>query len=278
MLSPMLRAKRPARCACQLFWMAVLAACKKEDPPPAHPAPVATYSPQFDPRWQPAVPPQATAPPPAPAPPAGAAAIGFPCASDADLQCPFARCKNARCGGCSAATDCKAGAICAPTWLGLACFPGATAAPPASPAPPPGPPLPVPAAAPPPGDPLERARIRCTDRTNGYRARVGAAPLERRTDLESCADSAAQSDAQSRSIHGAFGRCRESAQNECPSWDGSLDVVIDQCLDMMFAEGPGSGSAHGHYVNMTNRSYRQIACGVAVGAKGEVWVVQNFYR
>ena len=48
---------------------------------------------------------------------------------------------------------------------------------------------------------------------------------------------------------------------------GALDTVIDQCLDMMFAEGPGSGSAHGHYVNMTNRSYAQVACGVSTGPR-----------
>jgi uncharacterized protein YkwD len=125
---------------------------------------------------------------------------------------------------------------------------------------------------------MERARIRCTDRTNGYRARVGAPPVQRRTDLEACGDAAAQSDAQARTVHGAFGRCRENAQNECPAWAGALDTVIDQCLDMMFAEGPGSGSAHGHYVNMTNRSYAQVACGVSIGPKGEVWIVQNFYR
>jgi len=31
-------------------------------------------------------------------------------------------------------------------------------------------------------------------------------------------------------------------------------------------------------VNMTNRSYTQVGCGVSVGANGEVWIVQNFYR
>jgi hypothetical protein len=79
-------------------------------------------------------------------------------------------------------------------------------------------------------------------------------------------------------VHGAFGRCQESAQNECPAWSGALDTVIDQCLDMMFAEGPGSGSGHGHYVNMTNRSYTSMTCGVSTGPRGEVWIVQNFYR
>ena len=102
--------------------------------------------------------------------------------------------------------------------------------------------------------------------------------MQRRSDVEACADAAAQSDAQARTVHGAFGRCRENAQNECPAWSGALDTVIDQCLDMMFAEGPGSGSAHGHYVNMTNRSYAHVACGVSTGPQGEVWIVQNFYR
>ena len=269
---------------CALTLLTALVTCKKEDPPPSYPAPAATYPSQVDPRWTSPPPPSA----PAASPPGNAAAIGFFCASDLDIQCPFARCVNGHCGGCTAPSDCKAGAVCVATWVGFACLPGGSAAP--SPAPtvasptvsppivPPTATLPGPAAASSSADPTERARIRCTDRTNAYRARVGAPPVQRRTDLETCADSAALSDARARTVHGAFGQCRENAQNECPAWAGALDTVIDQCLDMMFAEGPGSGSAHGHYVNMTNRSYTQVGCGVSVGANGEVWIVQNFYR
>jgi hypothetical protein len=243
--------------------------CKKEDPPPTYPSPLAFPAP---------------APAPSPTiPPSPSAAPGFFCATDADLQCPFGRCSNGRCGGCSSAADCKPGAVCASTWVGMACLPGsgAQSAPPAtttSPAAPPPvvaapAPIPVPASSTT-ADPFSSARARCVDRTNAYRARVGASPVQRRTDFETCADAAAQSDARARSVHGAFGRCHEFAQNECPAWSGAPDTVVDQCLDMMFAEGPGGG----HYVNMTNGGYRGLSCGIFTGAGGEVWIVQNYYR
>ena len=113
---------------------------------------------------------------------------------------------------------------------------------------------------------------------NDYRARVGVGPMSQRTDKESCADNQARSDARSRTAHGAFGQCRESAQNECPAWSGSLDVVVERCLAMMFAEGPGSGPEHGHYVNMTDREYRSAACGIFSGSDGEIWMVHDFFR
>jgi hypothetical protein len=53
--------------------------------------------------------------------------------------------------------------------------------------------------------------------------------------------------------------------------------VVERCLAMMFAEGPGSGPAHGHYMNMTDTKYRGVACGFATLPNGELWVVQNFY-
>ena len=50
------------------------------------------------------------------------------------------------------------------------------------------------------------------------------------------------------------------------------------CLAMMFAEGPGNGPEHGHYVNMTDRQVRGVACGVSRGANGEVWMIHDFFR
>ena len=46
---------------------------------------------------------------------------------------------------------------------------------------------------------------------------------------------------------------------------------------MMFDEGPGPGSAHGHYTNMTNAKYGSVTCGFFVTSSGKVWMVQNFY-
>jgi hypothetical protein len=138
-------------------------------------------------------------------------------------------------------------------------------------------PVPVPA----PGnsvDALDAIRARCVLLTNEYRARVAATPLLRRTDREACGDAQAQSDGTTRTAHGAFGRCQESAQNECPGWPGPLDQTIDKCLAQMFAEGPGSFSGHGHYLNMVEPSYRGVSCGITTLPNGQIWIVQDFYR
>ena len=126
------------------------------------------------------------------------------------------------------------------------------------------------------GDQYTDARQRCVDRINELRDSVGLSPYERWTGGESCADGEAESDSESGQFHGAFGSCGESAQNECPDW-GSVESIYTGCLDMMWAEGPGSNfQEHGHYINMTSTSYTQVACGFYVTGGGSVWAVQNF--
>lgn len=243
-------------------------ACKKEDPPASYPqnAPGAYTSP---------VPAPAAIPAAAPAPVTGAAAVGLPCASEQDLQCAFAHCVGGRCGGCRSSAECKPGSQCLPSWLGYACFPSFAQTAPASTQAPVPAPVPVPTAS---SDPLDALRARCVQRTNEYRARVSVAAVARRPDREACADGEAQSDGASGSAHGAFGRCQEGAQNECPGWPGPIDQVIDRCLAQMFAEGPGPFAGHGHYLNMTAPGYTGVACGFATAANGQTWIVQNFYR
>lgn len=261
-----------------------LAACKKDEEP-AYPGPLAWGAPPPAAAPSPEVTRAPATPPPATARAGLPAAAGFPCASDADPLCPFGRCLGGRCGGCSDASACKPGAQCLPTWFGNACLPGAsihgspqaqTPSPQATVAPTPSLPAAVPVGAS--TDPLAPIRARCVQRINEYRARVGVPALVRRTDQEACADEQALSDASSRRAHGAFGRCRESSQNECPGWPDALEVVVDRCLAMMFAEGPGSGPEHGHYTNMTDRNVRSVSCGIARDANGEVWMVQDFFR
>jgi len=260
-----------------------LSACKQEDAGrPVYPVPPA----------QPVPPPGVANPTPGgvPAPsPASAPslppAFGFFCATDNDKQCPFARCINGRCGGCTSLAECKPNTQCVPSFVGQVCLPIAASQPPAPPPTPPSPPTPLPVP-PPPSSPapspasassLEAARQLCVQRTNEYRARVGVGPLARRPDAEACGDAQASSDGASRTAHGAFNRCRERAQNECPGWDGTPSDVVNRCLAMMFAEGPGPGPAHGHYVNMTDRQYSGVSCGFATLPNGELWVVQDFY-
>ena len=261
---------RAVEIALSLVIACTLGGCKEETPA-SYPQVVGQY-----PNAVPAATTPAPAPAPAPTPVPGAAAVGLPCASEQDLQCAFAHCIGGRCGGCRSSAECKPGSQCLPSWLGYACFPGpaqttGTPAPAAAP---------VPVSAAPTGsaDPFEAARVRCVQRTNEYRASVSVAAVARRVDREACADGAARNDGAQGSAHGAFGRCQEGAQNECPGWPGSIDQVVDKCLAQMFAEGPGPFAGHGHYLNMTAAGYSGVACGFASAADGKLWIVQNFYR
>jgi len=116
----------------------------------------------------------------------------------------------------------------------------------------------------------------CVAYINSLRATKGLPALARWEDKESCANGQAQSDSESGTAHGAFGKCKEHAQDECPGWP-SLGSIVPGCLDMMWAEGPGSGDAHGHYNNMTSTSYSQVACGFYTTSSGETWAVQDFW-
>lgn len=180
------------------------------------------------------------------------------------------------CGGCLTDADCKPNAACAPTPFGGACFARGLAQQGPTPAPAP-PPVPGPQPA---GDRFERARQLCVDRTNEYRARVGVAPVVRNRDRESCTDGEAADDARSGRPHGTMGRCGESSQNACPDYPGATpEATLSDCLAQMFAEGPGEPySEHGHYINMTSRDARSVACGVVVTPSGKLWINQNFFR
>ncbi len=127
------------------------------------------------------------------------------------------------------------------------------------------------------GDALVKASATCVSKINGYRQQVGVSPLLTQwSSEESCGDSQAKSDSRSGTAHGAFGKCGEGAQNECPGW-GSLDDILNGCLQAMFNEGPGEPySAHGHYINMTNPGYSQVACGFYQTSDGKWWAVQDF--
>lgn len=133
-------------------------------------------------------------------------------------------------------------------------------------------------AAPRTNDPFAPWRQQCVQQTNEFRARLNLSPLAQRFDKEACADVDAQGDSATGKAHGGSGHCGFKAQNECPAWSGSNDHVVYECLNMMFAEGPGEPySEHGHYINMTRAHYTGVACGFFRTASGKLWVVQNFY-
>ncbi len=117
----------------------------------------------------------------------------------------------------------------------------------------------------------------CVDTINMYRATLGLTPYTRWSAEETCADGQAQSDSQTNTAHGAFGKCTEGAQNECPGWPTPASTAITGCLQSMWNEGPGADfNTHGHYINMSSAMYKQVACGFYTTAAGKIWAVQDF--
>jgi len=127
------------------------------------------------------------------------------------------------------------------------------------------------------GESLDAVRVLCVDEINAYRATEGKTPYAGWTSAGPCADGQAKADSESGKAHGTFGKCGESAQNECPGWGGPPDSMIKGCLKMMWAEGPGEPfSAHGHYINMSSTGYSTVACGFYQTPSGSWWSVQDF--
>jgi len=117
----------------------------------------------------------------------------------------------------------------------------------------------------------------CVDIINNYRATLGLSPYVRWTDQEACASTEAQSDADTGTAHGAFPRCTENAQNECPGYSGTFASILPGCLDLMWKEVPGTDfSKHGHYLNMSSTKYTKVACGFGTTSAGKIWAVQDF--
>jgi len=111
----------------------------------------------------------------------------------------------------------------------------------------------------------------CVSTINAYRKTKGLPAYARWTEAETCSDGQALSDGQTKKPHGAFGKCQEMGQNECPGWPGTPDKMIPDCLKAMWAEGPGGG----HYDAMASTRFTKVACGFANGSGG-IWAVQNF--
>ncbi|MEO7094419.1 MAG: CAP domain-containing protein [Polyangiales bacterium] len=140
----------------------------------------------------------------------------------------------------------------------------------------PPPPPPVDGGAPLPADDLQR----CVDVINAYRAKLGRTAYRRSAALEAFAAEGAKQDSKSGSPHGHFmstsGGSIAWAENEISGWSlddsGSVRVVLEDGLKMMWGEGPGGG----HYENMASRTYKEVGCGIYVTAGKDVWIVQDF--
>lgn len=122
----------------------------------------------------------------------------------------------------------------------------------------------------------DAAQQLCVDLTNQYREEHGRSPISRSADLEQCATEGAEYDSGSFFPHAHFSRTGgcggvADAENECPGWSGDVMTVIRDCLAMMMDEGPGGG----HYENILG-DHTGLGCGIYVGPRGGVWVVQDF--
>ena len=106
---------------------------------------------------------------------------------------------------------------------------------------------------------------------------MGLKPVTEWTEQEVCTDEQSRKDeSESGTAHSHFGECGEFAQNTCPGWQ-SVDEVIQGCLQAMWDEGPGEPfEKHGHYINMSNPEYTQVACGFYKIPDGQIWHNHNF--
>jgi hypothetical protein len=119
------------------------------------------------------------------------------------------------------------------------------------------------------------------DDINSYRATINAPPYARAADLEAFAATGAEEDSQSGNAHGHFaatngGNGVAFAENEIPGWPlaqyASVEAIMDQGMQMMWAEGPGGG----HYENMSSTQYTLAGCGIYTTSAGDVWITTDF--
>lgn len=121
----------------------------------------------------------------------------------------------------------------------------------------------------------------CVDVINSYRAKSSLANLAEWSDSASCFARQAALDFQSGKGHANYGLCKEAAQNTCPGWMwdesiGGKEGAMRRCIEAMWNEGPGTDfSKHGHYINMTNKTYKKVGCGFSV-KEGSIWINMDF--
>ena len=133
-----------------------------------------------------------------------------------------------------------------------------------------------------PGD--TSAHAVCVSETNRYRAMNGKADVVRSTALEDFADTGAMVDfggTPHQHFSSTSGGGIAFAENECPHWStnqtgGDLSMLVVQCIAAFYAEGPGTGNAHGHYNNMLG-AYGTLGCGIFQSGM-DVTIVQDYGR
>ncbi|WP_148313535.1 CAP domain-containing protein [Sorangium cellulosum] len=129
----------------------------------------------------------------------------------------------------------------------------------------------------------------CVDRINQFLTQCACLPaLKRRKDGEACANEMAKYDADHNMAHAGIRAkiCEPGgSQNSCPGYSSNKQV-IGLCMQQMWDEGPPPTAdctgdcyeMYGHFINMTDDSVTQVACGFYTTSSGKVWAVQNFTR
>ncbi|HTN89822.1 MAG TPA: CAP domain-containing protein [Sorangium sp.] len=129
----------------------------------------------------------------------------------------------------------------------------------------------------------------CVDRINQFLTQCACLPaLKRREDGEACANEMAKYDADHNEAHAGIRAkiCEPGgSQNSCPGYSSDKQV-IGLCMQQMWDEGPPPTAdctgdcyeMYGHFINMTDDSVTQVACGFYTTSSGKVWAVQNFTR
>lgn len=127
----------------------------------------------------------------------------------------------------------------------------------------------------------------CVDRVNKLRALENLSPLVREQDGEDSSDKDAYQNYATKTPHSSFSG---DAQNECGLYS-AISLILDDCIEkqMYYAEKScyvkNSSSCYadkacqcGHYLNITNKSFTKIACGLYEAPDGKFKAVLNFFK
>jgi hypothetical protein len=133
---------------------------------------------------------------------------------------------------------------------------------------------------------------------NAYRAKKGVAPLKLSASLSSFAHAGSVELEKDHKPHAHFIAAVKSGaiwhdgfktmagenQGDPNGWPELVandptkneDAQIDAIQKMMYAEGPGTGEAHGHYENMMNAKFHRLGVGLVRASGGELYLTNDF--
>ena len=130
---------------------------------------------------------------------------------------------------------------------------------------------------------------------NAYRARKGLVPLKLSASLSTFAHAGSVELSHDHKPHAHFVAAGASIfnkgfklsagenQGDPHGWPvlvqndpaANRRAQVDDIQKVMFAEGPGAGAAHGHYMNMMNPKFRRIGVGL-VDVGGKLYLTNDF--